>query len=888
MQILRPQFASAHDWKMQPLQIPTRWAASVSPANALTEYPRPQMVRPRWENLNGLWDYAITPNTVACPMHYDGRILVPFPVESALSGVAKSLEPDQLLWYRRTVTSIPPQNGDRTLLHFGAVDAQATVFLNGREIGTHAGGYDAFTIDITNALKPGDNELQVKVFDPTDAGHYPYGKQLLHPKIIQRYTASSGIWQTVWLETVPRTYIESLTMTPDVDRSQLLLQAKLQGEQEGITLEAIAKDGATTVARQTLNGATALRIEHPRLWSPDNPFLYDLEVRLLKGGRLVDQVKSYFGLRKIEVKRDAAGIERIYLNNRSTFNLGTLDQGFWPDGLYTAPTDAALRFDIAAIKAMGFNTIRKHLKIEPDRWYYHCDRLGIMVWQDLVPPADSSPAARMEFEKEIKEELAVLNNHPSITTWVLFNEELGAYDKARLGRWIEQTDPTRLLNVHSGAPVPRWVAWYKRASSVLSGEIARTSDFEIATDWPVGDMTDTHPYGELALPPTVPGMARVAGEFGALPVFIENYAWNDLSGPATGELAPAEFATSYARLIDKLKVLEANGLSGAIYTQPFDVELEQNGFMTYDRAVIKTALAEMVKINSKLARKAGNYAEVMRDFSAADADLTPEKQRYASLLAQYQSGNRDFAFLRHFALMALRQKDQAHATAAANDYIDRAPRPYSKAVWTFVRAVTRTSKDRGFEILRTHMAEANASLGIDEAQIKLREIIGREAVAPHTASKRSLAEWVSFEQEVAARYGPLGAEAVQGAAMMYYLKAKDWKRFGNYYAKYFATAASRSEYPVPNISYLLFEHVDDPHALKIAVEAARHSMEVPSLGRTDSTDIDLYANLLYKAGRIQEAVSWQEKAVRLDEGQHGEIADRLTRMKAHQPIWRVR
>ena len=297
--------------------------------------------------------------------------------------------PDQVLWYRRTITLNPGKEGNRTLLHFGAVDYQATVYMNGGEVAAHTGGYQSFTLDITDKLKPGDNELVVKVYDPTDDGPNPHGKQTLHPEGIM-YTPTSGIWQTVWLETVPPTYIESLILTPDVDQSQLHLQLNLKGKEEGYTVEAMVKSGSTIIARQAVNGTSALPISHPRLWSPDDPFLYDLQVRILKDGKVVDEVTSYFGLRKIEVKKDAAGIERIFLNNQYTYNLGVLDQGFWPDGIYTAPSDAALQFDIEAIKAMGFNTIRKHVKVEPDRWYYYCDKLGMLVWQDMVPPANSN------------------------------------------------------------------------------------------------------------------------------------------------------------------------------------------------------------------------------------------------------------------------------------------------------------------------------------------------------------------------------------------------------------------------------------------------------------------------------------------------------------------
>ncbi|HWW37853.1 glycoside hydrolase family 2 protein, partial [Pedobacter sp.] len=354
-------------YKMQPVAIQSRWAKEVSPRNALKNYPRPQMVRTSWTNLNGLWDYAITPKDAGQPVTFEGQILVPYPIESALSGVKKILLPTENLWYKKNI-DFSPEKGGRTLLHFGAVDWQATVFVNGKEVGQHKGGYSAFSFDITGALRSGSNELTVKVFDPTDQGTGPHGKQVLNPQNIY-YTPSSGIWQTVWLETVPENYIEGLVMTPDIDKGVLNLEVK----------SASGAPVTTVIDGKTFKGNANERIVVPianmKLWSPANPYLYDLTVKLGK-----DEVKSYFGMRKISIGKDAKGIDRIFLNNKAYYNLGTLDQGFWPDGLYTAPTDEALAFDIKAIKAMGFNTIRKHIKVEPARWYYWADKLGMLVW----------------------------------------------------------------------------------------------------------------------------------------------------------------------------------------------------------------------------------------------------------------------------------------------------------------------------------------------------------------------------------------------------------------------------------------------------------------------------------------------------------------------------
>lgn len=886
------EVTEAQDWKLQPLKIQARWASAVSPSNALPEYPRPQLVRSQWQNLNGLWSYTITAKDAPLPTQYSGSILVPYPLESALSGVQKPLQRDQLLWYRRAFTLKPGADGQHTLLHFGAVDYQATVYLNGQEVGAHTGGYQSFTVDLTEWAKPGDNELVVKVYDPTESGPNPHGKQGV------QYTASSGIWQTVWSETVPQTYIENLIMTPDVDRSQLQLQVKLKGAQTGYTVQATAKNGPVIAAKQTVRGTTALHLRSPHLWSPDDPFLYDLEVRVLKDGKTVDDVKSYFGLRKIEIKKDAAGIDRIFLNDRYTYNLGVLDQGFWPDGIYTAPTDDALKFDIQAIKAMGFNTIRKHVKIEPDRWYYHCDRLGVLVWQDMVPPGNTTAEGRAQFESEVKANLEQLHNHPSITTWVLFNEGWGAYDQERLARWIKRLDPSRLLNGHSGPFYREQIFESFRhmdpaslsklmsdagASNVLVGTMIDARP----QNWVAGDMTDFHNYPDPKIPPAEPGKARVVGENGGIGVFIEGHVWNDLPGYGYVQVTPDQMPNAYAGIVDKLKALAAIGLSGSIYTQPYDVESEQNGLMTYDRAVIKIPLADITRINGGLLPLAKNYAASTAGFSIANADTSPEARRYEALLARYNQGERQLPFLRHFAAMALRQKDQVHATEAGNEFIARSPEPYSQDTWVFINAVTNTSKDKGFAILRAQTEPADAVLGKNAAETKVREVIGREEIAPLLADKSTAnggtVDWGAIEKNVTPKYGSLGAEEVFGAEMMYYAGQRDWPNFGKSYVRYFDTATVRSEHPIDNVSYALFEHVADPKALEAAIKAEKYSLE--SAESDNATEIDTYAGLLYKAGHKEEALQWQEKAMRLSEGRDAEITEHLRKMQAGQPTW---
>jgi beta-galactosidase/beta-glucuronidase len=569
--------AATATWQPVAGNLMTRWAQDVDPARPLPEYPRPQLVRSHWQSLNGLWRYAITEKDATAPVSYAGQILVPYPLESALSGVKKSLLPNQNLWYQKTFARPELKPGERLLLHFDAVDFEATVFMNGREVGRHRGGYQRFSVDITEALRRGSNELQVKVWDPTDKGPNPHGKQTLQPRGIY-YTATSGIWQTVWLEAVPAVSIRSLVLTPDVNHGVLKLRVESNAS-EGFTVR--ASSGKSRIAGQP-NETLSLAIASPRLWSPDDPYLYDLEVRLLKNGATVDRVRSYFGMRKVEVKKDEQGQARIYLNNRYLYNLGVLDQGFWPDGLYTAPSDAALRFDVETIKSWGFNTIRKHIKIEPDRWYYHCDKLGLLVWQDMVPPALESQElpptkeARMQFEQEVAESLAQLHNHPSITTWVLFNEGWGDYDPERLEHWIKQLDPSRLLNGHSGASI------------LLQGKLV----YSVGSAGAASDLADIHSYPEPAIPYTK-DKAPVLGEYGGIGVAIAGHIWkNDGAGWGYVQVTPAKLADTYTEFMDQIKNLEAQNelgasLSGSIYTQPFDVENELNGLMTYDRAVVK-------------------------------------------------------------------------------------------------------------------------------------------------------------------------------------------------------------------------------------------------------------------------------------------------------------
>jgi Glycosyl hydrolases family 2, sugar binding domain/Glycosyl hydrolases family 2, TIM barrel domain/Glycosyl hydrolases family 2 len=567
--------ARAEDWKPAPCPIPTRWAKEIDPKKGppLPEYPRPQLVRKQWQNLNGLWQYAEAKADGEAPAGkaLDGRILVPFPVESSLSGVGKHLE---RLWYRRTFTVPKAWAGQRVLLHFGAVDWEATVYVNGKKQGTHKGGYDPFSFDVTDALKKdGEQELIVGVFDPTDKGTQPRGKQVLKPSGIY-YTPVTGIWQTVWLEPVPAVRIEGFTVTTDVGKGEATFKFRFKGatDKHRVAIRATAGRGAArrvTVRRPATDEAVKVAVFKDHLWSPDRPNLYDLEVRLMDGDTEVDRVTSYFGLRSIEVKPgEGKGPPRLLLNGKELFQMGPLDQGFWPDGIYTAPTDAALKYDVEITKKLGFNMTRKHVKVEPARWYYHCDRLGLLVWQDMPSGEKSIPQGKpdivrskesaQQFERELKAMIDALHNHPCIVCWVVFNEGWGQYDTARMAKWTKEHDPTRLVDSASG--------WNDRK---------------------VGDMHDVHVYPGPGMPPVEKGRAAVLGEFGGLGLPIKGHLWEQKTWSYRGVRDKADLTRKYERLLRRVYDLKAKGLTAAVYTQITDVETEANGLLTYDRAVIK-------------------------------------------------------------------------------------------------------------------------------------------------------------------------------------------------------------------------------------------------------------------------------------------------------------
>jgi hypothetical protein len=581
-------------WAQAPAtRLQTRWAKDVTPDRVLPEYPRPQMVRTRWQNLNGPWELAIGPRQGTRPAVFDRHILVPFPIQSQLGGVATAVGDDQRAWYRRTFRAPRLGRNERLLLHFGAVDWDSEMFVNGASVGKHSGGYDPFTFDITTALRPsGDQELVMAVWDPTDRGPQPRGKQVLEPKSIW-YTAVTGIWQTVWLETVPAAYIDALDIVPDVDAATIWVRVIAPSAGASQHAHVTALDGTRAVANASgaIGARLPLKMPGAKLWSPDRPFLYTLRVRLDSG----DQVESYAGMRKISVQRDDAGVNRIFLNNKPLFEYGPLDQGWWPDGLYTAPTDEALRFDIEQTKRLGFNLIRKHVKVEPARWYYHCDRLGMLVWQDMPSGDKKTLDAKDLFARELEHVVDSLRNHPSIIMWVPFNEGWGQHDTERYVSWLKQHDPSRLVNNASG--------W---------------------TDTGAGDVSDLHAYPGPATPGFEEKRASVLGEFGGLGLPLEGHTWLQKGNWGYRSFTTQEdLGKAYRELLRQLRIMAGDGLSAAIYTQTTDVEIEVNGIMTYDRQVVKLP-ADAAAIHAAL-----HTPPVVR-YLAPSSDRSPQQWRFST------------------------------------------------------------------------------------------------------------------------------------------------------------------------------------------------------------------------------------------------------------------
>ena len=577
-------------WKPAGDKIKTSWGEQLDPKNVLPEYPRPIMERNDWKNLNGLWKYAITKKGDPTPAAYQGDILVPFAVESSLSGVGKMINEKEELWYQRTFDVPSAWRGKQILLHFGAVDWKAEVWVNDVKVGEHTGGFTPFYFDITSVLNKGNNDLVVKVWDPSDRGEQPRGKQIANPHGIW-YTPVTGIWQTVWLEPVATQYITNLKTTPDIDNNSVKVEVAANTTSAD-KVEVKVFDGKNLVAKGAALNGVPVELAMPanaKLWSPDSPFLYNMEVTLYKDGKAIDRVKSYTAMRKYSIRKGQNGITRLQLNNKDYFQFGPLDQGWWPDGLYTAPTDEALVYDLKKTKDFGYNMVRKHVKVEPARWYTHCDQLGLIVWQDM-PNGGPSPqwqarnyfngtevirsaASEANYRKEWKEIIDCLYSYPSIAVWVPFNEAWGQFKTPEIVAWTKEYDPSRLVNPASGG-----------------------------NHYTCGDILDLHHYPGPNMFLYDPRRATVLGEYGGIGLVVEGNTWvNDKKNWGYVKFNTSDEVTNeYIKYGRHLLELIRKGFSAAVYTQTTDVEGEINGLMTYDRKVIKMNEAKVREINQQI------------------------------------------------------------------------------------------------------------------------------------------------------------------------------------------------------------------------------------------------------------------------------------------------
>ena len=589
--ILTLPVALSYAWQPAGNHIKTTWGENLDPSKVWQEYPRPIMERSDWENLNGLWNYAILPAGSSAPIKYEGEILVPFAVESSLSGVGRTVGADRVLWYERKFRIPPAWNNKEVMLNFGAVDWKTDVWVNDIKVGSHTGGFTPFSFNITDALKKGENSIKVKVWDPTDRGPQPRGKQVSRPGGIW-YTPVTGIWQTVWLEPVAENHISTFKTTPDIDLNTLTLDIFTSGD-NGALLEVKVYDGKDVIASgKSLTGENVV-VDMPEdieLWTPSNPKLYDVDIMLYdKKGNILDKVKSYAAMRKISTAPDSRGIMRMQLNGENLFQFGPLDQGLWPDGLYTPPSYEAMIFDVDKTKDWGFNMIRKHIKVEPATWYTYCDRNGIIVWQDM-PSGDSgpqwqnrtyfngvekkrSPESEACYRKEWREIMDCLHNYPCIAVWVPFNEAWGQFKTPEIVEWTKSHDPSRLVNPASGGNF-----------------------------YHCGDMLDLHNYPGPEMYLYDASRANVLGEYGGIGMVVPGHIWVD-DNDNWGYIQfknPGEVTDKYVEYASDLKTLAENGFSGAVYTQTTDVEVEVNGLMTYDRKVVKMDEERVRKANADL------------------------------------------------------------------------------------------------------------------------------------------------------------------------------------------------------------------------------------------------------------------------------------------------
>ena len=577
-------------WKPAGDKIKTQWAEQVNPKSVLPEYPRPLMERSEWQNLNGEWEYAIKPVGEVEPASFDGNILVPFAVESSLSGVQKEVGEKNELWYKRSFTVPAKWKGKDVMLNFGAVDWKAEVFVNDVLVGSHKGGYTPFSFNITPFLKgSGAQKLVVRVWDPSDKGYQPIGKQTSNPQGIW-YTSVTGIWQTVWLEPVVSNHITAVKSIPNVDANALnvTVGASTPCVTSIVEVKLLDKGAVVASAKGVQGQELRLGVKNPTLWSPENPYLYDMSITLSQNGKVIDQVKSYTAFRKISVEKDKNGILRMCLNNKPLFHYGPLDQGWWPDGLYTAPTDEALLYDIKKTKEWGFNMIRKHVKVEPARWYYHCDKEGILVWQDM-PSGDMgnrwephkynggtdkerSVESVANYYQEWKEIMDLGVSHPSIVVWVPFNEAWGQFDTEKVVAWTKAYDPSRLVNPASGG-----------------------------NHRPCGDILDLHNYPGPDMFLFDAQRVTVLGEYGGIGLPLENHLWWNKRNWGYIQFKNSDEVTAeYVKYANELKGFVKRGFSAAVYTQTTDVEGEVNGLMTYDRKVIKINEAKVKAANQSV------------------------------------------------------------------------------------------------------------------------------------------------------------------------------------------------------------------------------------------------------------------------------------------------
>ena len=597
---------NAQQWSPAGDRIRTPWAEEVSPTNSHPEYPRPQMVRSEWQSLNGLWDYAITPKSEPRPAKFDGKILVPFAVESSLSGVGRKVTPDDALWYRTTFTVPSAWKGRRLMLNFDAVDWKTVVYVNDIQIGSHTGGYTHFSFDVTPYLKNGANSLVLKVEDATDNDFQPRGKQVSKPSGIW-YTAVSGIWQSVWMEPVAPAHVTDYNVVSSIKEKSINVTVDAEGVQEGDVIKVFLLDGGIGYSTETANaaktatdglyavlasgmtvpgGTVTLNVRNPKLWSPDSPYLYGLDIQILRNGKVIDKVASYTAMREVGAYRKNGNTKLMGLNGEGLFQLGPLDQGWWPDGLYTAPTDEALKFDIQKTKDFGFNMIRKHIKVEPDRWFYYCDQIGIIVWQDMPSFGGSkkwgmyyygegedfpaTPEAKANYYKEWTEIINQVKKFQCIAVWVPFNEAWSQFDTKDVVAYTKKLDPTRLVNQSSGG---NW-------------------------EEGVGDILDNHHYPYPAMRMWDKNMINVLGEYGGIGFPVEGHLWQaDKNWGYVQYKNGDEVLAEYASFAEQLKQLIKQGCCAAVYTQTTDVEIEVNGIMTYDRKVIKMDEKKLRAVN---------------------------------------------------------------------------------------------------------------------------------------------------------------------------------------------------------------------------------------------------------------------------------------------------